>query len=155
LYYRINTLQVSLPPLRERRQDIPLLARHFLARFDGEMRRKVELITPQAMDQLCAHAWPGNVRELEHVIQRAVALATGRAIASFTFPPAVSGAGESLTRTRNGCAITVPIGTTVDEATRQLVAATVEQCGGNKLQAARILGIAPRTMYRHFPDLKP
>ena len=119
------------------------------------MRREVQVITPKAMDQLCGHSWPGNVRELEHVIQRAVALATGDTISGFTFAPSVSGAGESAEATRNGPRITIPIGTTVDEATQRLVAATVEQCGGNKLQAARILGIPPRTMYRHFPDLKP
>jgi DNA-binding NtrC family response regulator len=155
LYYRINTVQVSLPALRERRQDIPLLARHFLAKFSDEMRREVQVITPKALDQLCGHSWPGNVRELEHVIQRAVALATGDTISGFTFAPSVSVAGESAEATRNGPRITIPVGTTVDEATKRLVAATVEQCGGNKLQAARILGIPPRTMYRHFPDLKP
>jgi two-component system, NtrC family, response regulator HydG len=154
LYYRINTVQVSLPALRERRQDVPLLARHFLAKFSAEMQRGIQGITPAAMDQLVAHPWPGNVRELEHVIQRAVALASDDTICSFTFAPVVSGAGESAAATRNGPRITIPIGTTVDEATKRLVAATVEQCGGNKLQAARILGIAPRTMYRHFPDLK-
>ncbi len=155
LYYRINTVQVSLPALRERRQDIPLLARHFLAKFAAEMRREVQVITPKAMDQLLTHPWPGNVRELEHAIQRSVALATGDAIASFAFAPAVSGAGESAAAARNGPRIAIPIGTTLDEATRRLVAATVEQCGGNKLQAARILGIPPRTMYRHFTHTKP
>jgi two-component system response regulator HydG len=155
LYYQINTVQVSLPALRERRQDIPLLARHFLVKFCAEMQRAVQGITLAAMDQLLAHPWPGNVRELEHVIQRAVALATGDTIGGFTFAPSVSGAGESAEATRNGPRITIPIGTTVDEATKRLVAATVEQCGGNKLRAARILGIPPRTMYRHFQDLKP
>ena len=148
LYYRINTVQVSLPPLRERRQDIPLLARHFLAKFATEMRRNVHDIAPNALDQLLAHPWPGNVRELEHVIQRAVALATGETITSFAFPPAVAAPGEG----RHTAGISIAIGTTLDEATRRLVAATIEQCGGNKLQAARILGIPPRTMYRHFGD---
>ena len=154
LYYRINTVQVSLPALRERRQDIPLLARHFLAKFSAELHREVRGITPGAMDQLLAHSWPGNVRELEHVLQRAVALATYDTIRRFTFAPAVSGTVESAVPTHNGPGITIPIGTTVDEATRRLVEATVQQCGGNKLEAARILGIPPRTMYRHFGDPK-
>ncbi len=139
---------MSLPPLRERREDIPLLVRHFLAKFATEMRRNVHDIAPNALDQLRAHPWPGNVRELEHVIQRAVALATGETITSFAFPPAVAAPGEG----RHTAGISIVIGTTLDEATRQLVAATIEQCGGNKLQAARILGIPPRTMYRHFGD---
>jgi two-component system, NtrC family, response regulator HydG len=155
LYYRINTVQVSLPALRERRQDIPLLARHFLAKFSVEMQREVRAITPGAMDQLLAHPWPGNVRELEHVIQRAVALATSDTITGVAFAPAAPGAAESASAARNGPAISIPIGTTVGEATRRLVEATVGQCGGNKLEAARILGIPPRTMYRHFAGPKP
>jgi len=149
LYYRINTVQISLPPLRERPEDIPLLAARFLARFSAEMQREVRAIAPGAMEQLLVHPWPGNVRELEHAIQRAVAVTTADTITAFAFAPAAralsttSGAGI-------GAGITIPIGTTVDEATRRLVEATIEGCGGNKLQAARMLGIAARTMYRHF-----
>ena len=94
LYYRINTVQITLPPLRERREDIPLLAGHFLGRFAAEMGKDVRIIYPQALDQLRTHTWPGNVRELEHVIQRAVALAGGDDIASFVFAPAVPNAGR-------------------------------------------------------------
>jgi transcriptional regulator with PAS, ATPase and Fis domain len=75
LYYRINTLQISLPALRDRREDIPLLAGHFLSRSAAAMSKPIRTIGPRALDQLLAHSWPGNVRELEHVIQRAVALA--------------------------------------------------------------------------------
>jgi len=151
LYYRINTLQLVLPPLRERRNDIPLLAGHFLGKFAGEMGRGVRAIAPEAMDQLLGHAWPGNVRELEHTIQRAVALATGETIACFTFAPIVCGAAAAA---GEHSAVSIPIGTTVDEATRRLVQATIERCAGNKLKAARMLGIAPRTMYRHFSNLE-
>jgi two-component system response regulator HydG len=153
LYYRINTLQILLPALRDRSEDIPLLAGHFLSRSAAAMNKPVRAISPRALDQLLAHPWPGNVRELEHVIQRAVALAAGDTITSFTFAPATAGVA--------GCTppgslqLSLPFGTTLDEATRRLVQATVKQCGGNKLKAARILGIPPRTMYRHFADLKP
>lgn len=151
LYYRINTVQITLPPLRERKEDIPLLARTFLARFAAGMNRPVCSIAPGAVEQLLGHSWPGNVRELEHVIQRAVALADGEVIAAFGFAPA---AGPSAaTDDRNG--ILIPVGTTVDEATRRLVEATIDQCAGNKLKAARILGISPRTMYRHFSNGQP
>jgi two-component system response regulator HydG len=151
LYYRINTIQILLPPLRERRQDIPLLARHFLTKFSAELHRGVHDLTPGALDQLLAHPWPGNVRELEHVIQRAVALASGETIASFVFAPAWPSPGEPAAMARQGTHLSIPIGTPLDEVTRRMVEATIKQCGGNKLQAARILGIAPRTMYRHFP----
>lgn len=154
LYYRINTVQISLPALRQRPEDIPVLATHFLKKFSNEMRRTVQSIAPSAMDQLLAHSWPGNVRELEHVIQRAVAVTAGETITGFTFAPTAPSATTSATAIGNGSGIAIPVGTTVDEATRLLVAATVEKCGGNKLQAARILGIPARTMYRHFSGPK-
>ena len=148
LYYRINTVQVVLPPLRERRDDIELLAGRFLGRFTADMGKDVRAIAPPALEQLLVHTWPGNVRELEHVIQRAVALAGGDTITDFTFAPAASNAVTAL----NGSFVSIPIGTTVDEATRRLVQATIERCAGNKLQAARMLGIPARTMYRHFSN---
>ena len=150
LYYRINTVQIVLPPLRERREDIPLLADHFLRKYAADMGRDVRLIAPRALDQLLAHLWPGNVRELDHVLQRAVALANGDTIRGFTFAPTASRDGRAAVRDASG--ISIPIGTTVDEATQCLVEATIEHCAGNKLKAARMLGIPPRTMYRHFSD---
>jgi two-component system response regulator HydG len=149
LYYRINAVQIALPPLRERKEDIALLAQHFLARFATVMGRSVQGIASGALDQLLAHTWSGNVRELEHVIQRAVALCDNEFVSGFVFAPKVSGAAQEQQTGQNSC-VSIPIGTTVDEATQRLVKATVEQCAGNKLKAAQILGISPRTMYRHF-----
>jgi DNA-binding NtrC family response regulator len=150
LYYRINTVQVLLPPLRERREDIPHLARHFLAKSTAEMRREIQAIAPSAMDQLLAHSWPGNVRELEHVVQRAVALTSSDTITSFEFAPTLGSSAQSTAASSGNPTVAIPIGTTVDDATRRLVDATLEQCRGNKMQAARILGISPRTMYRYL-----
>ena len=150
LYYRINTVQIVLPPLRERREDIPLLARHFLQIFAVEMDKDIHTIAPSALDQLLAHSWPGNVRELSHVMQRAVALTNDGPITGFAFAPAAS----SVAITSDGAKahVSIPIGTKMEEATKQLVQATIERCDGNKLKAARLLGIAPRTMYRHFSN---
>jgi two-component system response regulator HydG len=150
LYYRINTVQIVLPPLRERRDDIPVLAGHFLALFAAGMKKDASAISPAAFEKLQTHPWPGNIRELEHVIQRAVALAQGKSITDFTFATLVSHPPKK-DAAQNGSCLSIPFGTTVDEATRKLVAATIERCAGNKLKAAKILGIAPRTMYRHFP----
>ncbi|HEX5399827.1 MAG TPA: helix-turn-helix domain-containing protein, partial [Verrucomicrobiae bacterium] len=152
LYYRINTVQIVLPPLRDRREDIPLLAGHFLRIFAEAMRKDVRSIAPPALNQLLAHAWPGNVRELNHVIQRAVALADGDTLTGFAFAPAAGAAKPPAEA--NGAGVAIPIGTTVDEATRRLVQATIEHCAGNKLKAARMLGIPPRTMYRHFSNME-
>jgi transcriptional regulator with PAS, ATPase and Fis domain len=153
LYYRINTVQIPLPPLRERHQDIPLLAECFLRRFAEQMRKDTLSIAPAALDQLLAHPWPGNVRELEHVIQRAVALTSGDTITSFSFP-ASPGTTTMPATTVTGPSIVISIGATVDEATKKLVAATIQHCDGNKLKAARMLGIPARTMYRHFSKLE-
>jgi two-component system response regulator HydG len=150
LYYRINTVQILLPPLRERREDIALLAGHFLGKFADETGKEVPAIAPEAMHQLLAHTWPGNVRELEHALQRAVILASGEIINYFVFPPPAGSAAEPAPAARDEACVSIPIGTTVDEATNRLVQATIEQCAGNKLQAARLLGIPPRTMYRRF-----
>jgi DNA-binding NtrC family response regulator len=102
------------------------------------------------MDQLLAHVWPGNVRELEHVIQRAVAVTASDTIKDFTFVAPARQTTAVSEPAGDGSGINIRIGTTVEDATRKLVQATVEQCDGNKLQAARILGIPARTMYRHF-----
>lgn len=150
LYYRINTVQIVLPPLRERGEDIPLLASHFLRSFALQMGRDIRSIAPAALDQLRAHTWPGNVRELDHLMQRAVALADGDTIHAFTFAPAASSAAQLVPAPGDESSISVPIGTTLDEATERLVRATVDHCEGNKLKAAKMLGIPPRTMYRHF-----
>ena len=151
LYYRINTVQIVLPPLRERRDDIPLLAGHFLRRFAGTMGKDVRAIAPDAFEQLLAHAWPGNVRELNNVMQRAVALTEHDTIRNFAFAPAARHNPASAD-VPDGGSISVPIGTRVDEATKRLVQATLQRCAGNKLKAARMLGIPPRTMYRRFSD---
>jgi two-component system response regulator HydG len=154
LYYRINTVQIVMPPLRERRGDIALLAGQFLGKFTAQTGKSVRSIAACAMNQLLGHTWPGNVRELEHAVQRAVALANSESITQFVFAPTATSVG-STEPPRNGAEVSIPIGTTVDEATRQLVRATIEHCAGNKLQAARMLGIPPRTMYRRFPNLEP
>ncbi|HZE70830.1 MAG TPA: sigma-54 dependent transcriptional regulator [Pyrinomonadaceae bacterium] len=77
LYYRLNTISLVLPPLRERREDIPLLARHFIAKYSREFEKQVNSISPEALHRLAVHNWPGNVRELEHVIERAIVLCDG------------------------------------------------------------------------------
>lgn len=150
LYYRINTVQIVLPPLRERREDISLLASYFLRKHAAEMSRDIRNIAPCGLDRLRTHAWPGNVRELDHVVQRAVALTDTETIDEFKFAPTAEPDGKAVTQNQSG--ISIPIGTTVDEATKRLVEATIEHCAGNKLKAARMLGIPPRTMYRHFPN---
>jgi two-component system response regulator HydG len=147
LFYRLNVVNVTLPTLRQRVDDIPLLAEHFLKKYATRMRKGVHAITPAALEQLAGHPWPGNVRELENSVQRAIVVASGDTIQMFqlTPPPSVSADGGSL-----GPSVTIPIGLPMAEAEDRIIAAALNQCGGDKEKAAKLLGISSRTLYRRF-----
>jgi two-component system response regulator FlrC len=139
LYYRLNVIRLTIPPLRQRVGDIPLLADFFCRRYSRAFNKAITGCSPAAIEHLSAQAWPGNVRELENAIQRAVALACGPAIEpEDLFPAAIP---EPLPRTAPA-----PGGTTVREMERQLIQQTLENTGGNRTHAARILGISLRTL---------
>ena len=150
LYYRLNVVHVSIPPLRERRDDVPLLADHFLHKYAARMQKKVTGIAPVALDQLLAHSWPGNVRELENTMQRALAVANGEIIESFQLLSVGTGrvAGKP-----SGPTITLPVGATLAESEEALIRETLRIVAGDKEKAAKILGVSSRTLYRR--DSKP
>jgi DNA-binding NtrC family response regulator len=135
LYYRINTITVSLPPLRERREDIRPLAEHFLEQNAVYGRKR---LSAAAMLVLERYGWPGNVRELQHAIQRAVILCTGDEIQPADLPVEV----------RSGVAVAAPAGGSLEEMERQHIIATLKQVGGHRAKAAALLGIDPKTLYR-------
>jgi len=147
LFYRLNVVNVTVPALRQRADDIPLLAEHFLKKYAARMQKGVHAIAPKAMEQLLHHTWPGNVRELENSMQRAIVVTPGDTIQIFqlTPPPSITASGESL-----GPSITIPIGMPMAEAEDRIVAAALDQCGGDKEKAAKLLGISSRTLYRRF-----
>ncbi len=147
LFYRLNVVNVQLPSLRQRVEDIPLLAEHFLKKYATRMQKNVRAFAPAALEQLAGHSWPGNVRELENSMQRAIVVAPGDTIQMFqlTPPPSVGAGGESL-----GPSITIPIGLPMAEAEDRIIAAALNQCGGDKEKAAKLLGISSRTLYRRF-----
>jgi two-component system response regulator HydG len=148
LYYRLNVVALTLPALRDRRTDIPLLADCLLQKYAARMRKPVRGIAPEAMEQLLAHAWPGNVRELENVIQSALATATDDLIRAFALMAQSQGpAGAAPAR-----ALTIPIGTPLAAAEEQLIHETLKECGGDKQRAAQLLGVSERTLYRHVPQ---
>jgi two-component system response regulator HydG len=137
LYYRLNVIPITLPPLRERANDIPLLARFFLARFAKEQGKSVEQISPDAMRKLLDYSWPGNVRELENSIEHAVVLAKGEEIFISELPSAVtSHAGEQTTAKL-----------TILENEAKLIRDALEQSNWNKTTAAARLGISRSTLY--------
>jgi DNA-binding NtrC family response regulator len=141
LYYRLNVVTIHLPPLRERREDVSLLAQHFVEKYAARRQRQAPLLAPEALARLTAYPWPGNVRQLENVVERAVTLASGPAVLA-----------EDLDLEPAGpiaCGPTLPAaGMPLDEVKHWYVRHVLEETGGNKQQAAEILGVDRRTLYR-------
>jgi DNA-binding NtrC family response regulator len=141
LYYRLNVVTITVPPLRERASDIPLLAQHFLEVFARRTGRVVKRLAPESVALLAGYRWPGNVRELAHVIERATALSSSETLLPDDFP---SHLGEERDR-----APRLPAeGMTLEDVKRWYVNKVLEESGGNKLRAAELLGIDRRTLYR-------
>jgi transcriptional regulator with GAF, ATPase, and Fis domain len=138
LYYRLNVIPIQLPPLLERRNDIPLLARHFLHLFASEQGKKIEQFSPEAMRLLLDYSWPGNVRELENTVEHATVLAKGSRVEPSDLPAALYSA---ISATDVGKSPTL-----VDHE-KKLLQEVLEECGWNKKQAAKRLGISRSTLY--------
>ncbi|MEZ0311411.1 MAG: sigma-54-dependent transcriptional regulator [Myxococcota bacterium] len=151
LYYRLNVIRVAVPPLRHRYGDVPLLAQHFLTKFATKNKKSLRGFSEAAMKALDAHAWPGNVRELENTIERAVVLAKSEVIGVDDLPENVRSA-VSTARRDDSKGMYVPFGTPLEDIERRLIKETLERCGGDKSTAARLLGIATRTIYRKLDE---
>jgi len=147
LFYRLNVVHVTLPPLRDRRDDVPLLAEHLIRRFSQQYGVAPKRVTPEAMERLSQHAWPGNVRELQNVIERAFALSVADTITVGDLPATVANAA---TPAESPVVAAAPDGDvpTLSEAERRVIAAALRKSGGNKNEAARILGIDRQRLYR-------
>lgn len=144
LLYRLDVVTIVLPPLRERPEDIPLLAEHFLRRYSQRSQKKISGFSDEALASLLDYRWPGNVRELEHAIEHAVIFARETNISVEDLPPAISIVrGKALER-----AVTIPLGTPLEEVERRLIEETLQLVKGDKELAAKLLGIASRTIYR-------
>jgi len=143
LYYRLNVITIALPPLRERRTDIPLLVEHFVTKHGGSGRSRS--VSPEALKVLVNYDWPGNVRELEAVIERSLLLSDGDAVLPGDLPPAVR-AGITP-RGRGTAVLDIPdSGIDLEGVERALIAKALEKTGGNVSRAARLLGLSRRTL---------
>jgi DNA-binding NtrC family response regulator len=140
LLYRLNTVEIRLPPLRERREDIPLLAAHFLREQAAHYHKPVAELTPEAMRALLTHAWPGNVRELRHAVERAVLMASGRTVneEDLGLQPARAGGATSLDDL------------TLEEAEKLLIQRALTRHAGNVSRAADALGVSRSALYRRI-----
>ena len=143
LYYRLNVFTLPLPPLRGRRQDIPLLIQAFLEEFNARYEKRVRSVDEPVLQSLLAHPWPGNVRELRNTLERAVIICEDELIASKHLPPDLThAAGEERSDV-----VTFPIGVTVEDAEKSLILKTLASVSNNKARAASILGISVKTLH--------
>jgi DNA-binding NtrC family response regulator len=142
LLYRLNVFPVELPPLREREDDIILLAEAFLEELNRGSEAPPKAFTRAALERLKAHSWPGNVRELRNVVQRAFILAPNDI--------GVDALPLGVVEERLGTVLQIRVGTPIDEAERRLILATLEHCAGDKKKAAEILKISLKTLYNRL-----
>ena len=147
LFYRLNVVPITLPPLRERREDIPLLAEHFLAEIAERNQKMIRGFSPQAMDLLVRNRWKGNVRELENVVERAVIMARGDLIQPGDLP------GNLLLESETPSSGVIP-GRPLSDLEREAILSTLEMTGGNRTETARLLGISRRTLQYKLKEFK-
>ena len=140
LFYRLNVINVRLPTLRERADDIPLLAMHFLAQHVGRARKQIRSISERSLDALRSYDWPGNVRQLENCIEHAVALCNDFEIDVRHLPREILGSGRALDE------LPIVPGSSMAEVERYVILKTLESVGGSTSKAAKILGVSPRTI---------
>lgn len=142
LFYRINVVSISVPPLRNRREDIPLLANFFLKQYAGKNRKLIKGFTPHATDLLMRYDWPGNVRELENMVERSVIMARGDMITPNEFSKTL----RALDPETNKSEIDLTPGRSLKEIEKEMILRTLEDTNGNRTHAAKILGISRRTL---------
>jgi DNA-binding NtrC family response regulator len=141
LFFRLHVFTIHLPPLKERREDIPLLVHHFIEKFNGETGKHVQGVSPGAMNVLQSYGWPGNIRELRNTVERAMILTDGETIDEEHLPP-------DMRPTRQEAAmLRVPLGVQLREVEKEYILASLQKNGGNKARTAEILGISEKTLY--------
>ena len=145
LYYRLNVVTLGIPPLKERREDIPLLAQHFLKLFTEKNRKQIKGFTPHTMDRLLKYDWPGNVRELMNTIERGVVLSRSEYLDEGEMPLDLD---DESNREPMHEKDATPAELPLDEVEKVTILKTLDSAGGNKSEAARRLGITRRTLHK-------
>jgi two-component system response regulator HydG len=150
LYYRLNVIAVTAPPLRARREDVPLLVDHFLGLYCAKNGRARLRPTRGALERMTDYAWPGNVRELENVIERAVVLSRSESLTEQDLPDVIAKATAAAP-----AALSFEVGTTLDDIELRVIKETLRHTKGDKSVAAQLLGISTRTIYRKLDGIEP
>jgi DNA-binding NtrC family response regulator len=144
LLYRLNVFRLELPSLKERKEDLPLLAQYLVTKLAEKHGRPARFLSSAALDVLQFHAWPGNVRELRNVIERAVIICSGEQIERHHFAPYPIDQRERL---RHEDTITLPVGTPLEELERQMIMRTLQKTNNSKKRAAELLGVSLKTIH--------
>ncbi|MDT8317528.1 MAG: sigma-54 dependent transcriptional regulator [bacterium] len=148
LYYRLNVIQINMPPLQKRKDDIPLLVSHFIEKFNEEEGHNIRGVTKEAMQVLMNYDWPGNIRELENALSSAMTLAKDRFVEAKYLPSSV------LFGSSTDEGFYFPFGTSLREMEEEVIKATLERMKGNRTRAAKSLGISLRTIQRKLADFQ-
>ncbi len=138
LFYRLNVITIHLPPLRERKDDIPILSNFFVIKYTKKYKKEIKGFAPEAMEALCAYHWPGNVRELENVVERAIVLCKKNTISVEHLPRNVVPDKDDMS------VIKIPVGISLKEAEKEIIQKTLQMTHGSKKEASKILGISNR-----------
>jgi DNA-binding NtrC family response regulator len=141
LYFRLHVFTIVLPPLKDRREDIPLLVHHFIDKFNGETGKHVQGISPGALSILQGYSWPGNIRELRNTVERAMILVDGDVIGEDHLPP------DMPTSRPEAATLRMPLGIPLEKVEKDYILASLQKNGGNKARTAEILGISEKTLY--------
>jgi DNA-binding NtrC family response regulator len=152
LYFRIKGVTLFLPPLRERREDIPLLIHYFLKEFSEKYHKELEGVAPQAQQLLLSYGWPGNVRQLRTAIENMVVLSAGKILGPETLPMEIRPAALAHPGGENILGMNNLVGIRIEQAEKELIRNTLKMVDGNREQAAKILGIGERTLYRKIRE---
>jgi transcriptional regulator with PAS, ATPase and Fis domain len=153
LFYRLNVFPIPLPPLRERKDDLPILAQALLEELNRKHATKVTELSGEVLDRFQTYDWPGNVRELRNVLERAVILAGEGTIQMAHLPPGFSGAPASSGAVSSDQGdLHIRVGQTIEQAERALIELTLEHTKNNKTRAAEILGISQKTLFNKLKE---
>ena len=158
LFYRLNVVPIQIPPLRERREDIPLLADHFIAKFNERLKKQIVAISPEAVEQLVAYNWPGNIRELENLMERTILFCEGPEIRVSDLPPEIVGAAAPAATTEEGPrpaagSLKEAVRAETERVERELIQRALDATGGNVTQAARKLKISRKSLQTKMKEL--
>ncbi len=141
LYFRLHVFTIALPTLTERREDSPILVHPFIEKYNGETAKRVQGVSPAALEVLRAYAWPGNIRELRNTVERAMILCDGDVIGEEHLPPDMAGTRPEAATLR------LPLGIPLDKVEKEFILASLQRSGGNKARTAEVLGISEKTLY--------